>query len=637
MDEATREELRTTVIELRELLEKDFHEQLEGVYGIQPDGKILPVENLTNLSRLQLGQRKIIEAAIKHYLPEHKEMETSVARYVRESAFTALNRLVALKLMEVDNRRLIRPSISSYRESPGFKEFRQVSPALSLAHQDEGYQFYIELIYDDIGNELGVLFDRDLPQGILFPSMACLREVQELINRLPSDIWKEDETIGWVYQFFTPKQLRDRARKESSAPRNSYELAFRNQFYTPRYVVEFLVDNTLGRLWWEMSRGDTSLVEYCKYLIRPPDQPISNRVKCDPRTIKALDPACGSAHFLLYGYELFEIMYIEAFEDPNLSPILKDEYPTLPEFQRAIPGLILEHNLYGIDIDLRATQISALALWLRAQRTYEQLGLKVRDRPEIRRVNIVTAEPMPGDANLINEFLNDLENPVIRELVEKTWTLMGDANEIGSLLKIKSFLRDEISNLKKEWENLSRLVQLQLFAPEKAETEQLEIDFSFIDDSTFWENIESQVLVQLQTFVTRSGNSQMIARKLFAEDAEQGFALIDVLRQEFDLVWMNPPFGKASKGAKEYIDKQYPMTKNDLYAAFVERGLDLLKPTGLLGAITSRTGFFLGSFQKWREEILIQRSQIIAVADLGFGVLDTAMVETAAYILQKFP
>jgi hypothetical protein len=88
-------------------------------------------------------------------------------------------------------------------------------------------------------------------------------------------------------------------------------------------------------------------------------------------------------------------------------------------------------------------------------------------------------------------------------------------------------------------------------------------------------------------------------------------------------------------GSKDYITKNYPRTKNDLYAAFVERGLDLLLPGGYLGAISSRTGFFLKSFQAWREEILLQEAQVIAMADLGYGVLDTAMVETAAYVIQK--
>jgi len=98
---------------------------------------------------------------------------------------------------------------------------------------------------------------------------------------------------------------------------------------------------------------------------------------------------------------------------------------------------------------------------------------------------------------------------------------------------------------------------------------------------------------------------------------------------------MNPPFGEASKPSKDYIEKSYPRTKNDVYAAFVERGLSWLVPHGLLGAITSRTGFFLSSFQKWREEILLKEARPTVMADLGTGVLDTAMVETAAYVLER--
>jgi type I restriction-modification system DNA methylase subunit len=110
---------------------------------------------------------------------------------------------------------------------------------------------------------------------------------------------------------------------------------------------------------------------------------------------------------------------------------------------------------------------------------------------------------------------------------------------------------------------------------------------------------------------------------------------MDILREPFTIVWMNPPFGAASKGARAYIEVNYPRTKNDLYAAFVERGLELLEPRGMLGAITSRTGFFLTSFRQWREELLIPKTHIHAVVDLGYGVLDTAMVETAAYVVEK--
>ena len=118
------------------------------------------------------------------------------------------------------------------------------------------------------------------------------------------------------------------------------------------------------------------------------------------------------------------------------------------------------------------------------------------------------------------------------------------------------------------------------------------------------------------------------------EDAKQGLGFVDVCRHAYDAILMNPPFGEASKPAKSYLDHAYPRTRNDLYAAFVECETERLIPGGLLGAITSRTGFFLSSFQKWREEILLAKVRPTVFADLGFGVLDNAKVETAAYCLE---
>jgi hypothetical protein len=121
--------------------------------------------------------------------------------------------------------------------------------------------------------EHGVLFSPNDLANRLYPPQRVLDEVLALINSEElAGIWTEDETIGWVYQYFTPKELRDQARKQSQAPRNSYELAFRNQFFTPRYVVEFLTDNTLGRTWYEMRQGETKLVEQCRYMVRRPNE-----------------------------------------------------------------------------------------------------------------------------------------------------------------------------------------------------------------------------------------------------------------------------------------------------------------------------------------------------------------------------
>jgi hypothetical protein len=121
----------------------------------------------------------------------------------------------------------------------------------------------------------------------------------------------------------------------------------------------------------------------------------------------------------------------------------------------------------------------------------------------------------------------------------------------------------------------------------------------------FWDDAERYLLHTLEEYARQADNGSAYRRLLFADDAAQGFAFVDICRKRFDVVLMNPPFGDASKPSKAYIEKNYPRTKNDVYAAFVERGLDWLHPGGLLGAITSRTGFFLSSFCKWREEIVL--------------------------------
>src|SRR5262249_27494062 len=119
----------------------------------------------------------------------------------------------------------------------------------------------------------------------------------------------------------------------------------------------------------------------------------------------------------------------------------------------------------------------------------------------------------------------------------------------------------------------------------------------------FWDMEERLVLVALQNYAAYAANGNRLQRQLFVEDAVRGFAFVDLCRKRFDAALMNPPFGEPSKPSKGHVEKSYPRTKNDVFAAFVERMLCMLQPAGMLGAITSRTGFFLASFQKWREEI----------------------------------
>lgn len=280
-------------------------------------------------------------------------------------------------------------------------------------------------------------------------------------------------------------------------------------------------------------------------------------------------------------------------------------------------------------------QIASLALWLRAQRSYKEMALKIRQRPTINDIHIVCAEPMPGEYDLLGTFAAQLEPRALGAMLFDLWKEMKLAGEVGSLLKVELAIKVTIAKTRKALEAIPEAHQLRLFGPELPVQMPLALQRRDLEDSTFWANAEARVVEALRAFGESARDDSGVLRRLFADDAIQGMAFIDVLQEPFDVVLMNPPFGAASLPSKDYIARNYPRTKNNLYAAFVERGLELLRPTGYLGAITSRTGFFVSSFQQWREGILLKEANFITMADLGHGVLDTAMVETAAYVMQR--
>lgn len=362
----------------------------------------------------------------------------------------------------------------------------------------------------------------------------------------------------------------------------------------------------------------------------------------DPRDLRLLDPACGSGHFLLYAYDLLSIMYEEAWNDPEApaseatGKTLREEYPTLEALRAAVPGMILGRNLHGVDIDPRCAQIAQLSLWLRAQRSFRDAGLSRTARPLIRRTNVVVAEPMPGDAALVEEFAGTLDPPLLGALFKNIVAEMQLAGELGLLLKIESSIAGAVAEARRQFaarEQEKKKGYLPGFGPARA---QGELDFSGIDDQRFFELLEPRLVEALHNFVSSAAaGAAGTRRRLFADDALQGLGLVETAGKKYDVVLMNPPFGACAATAKKTFEKSWPKTKNDVYAAFVERGIDLLHPRSRLGAITSRTGFFLSSFQKWREEVILPKAPPAVFADLGYGVLDNAMVEVAAYCLEK--
>jgi hypothetical protein len=620
----------------RALLEKDFYTQLEGTFDVLRTGVVARTGGI-HLSTKQAFQRTTIVAAIDRKRAGGMAAADAVADYVRDAAFTTLNRFVALKMLEA--RELVQECISRGEQSSGYREFCGLAPGVALLPDATGYRLYIECLFDELSTEVKVLFDRRDAASVLWPERATFDALLDILNAdAPADVWSQDETIGWVYQFFNSGEERKKMRDESQAPRNSRELAVRNQFFTPRYVVQFLTDNTLGRIWFQMRGGKTVLVDRCAYLVRD-GEALAERPKKDPRDLKILDPACGSGHFLLYAFDLLLDIYEEAWADDtsNLQSLLtgrslREDYPDLAALRRAAPALILAHNLHGVDIDPRCAQIAALALWLRAQRAFKDLGLPARERTPITRTHIVVAEPMPGDEAMIERFAASLDPPLLRDLFKKMVGEMRLAGDLGTLLRVEDGLADELTRAR---EQFVRQRETPGYLPDMEPIRPGELDLSGIDDAEFFREAEARIVRTLAFFAQSVAAGAAARRRLFVGDAAQGIALVDLIRTRFDVVLMNPPFGAASLAAKKEFERSYPRTKNDIYAAFVERSIQLLHERSMLGAITSRTGFFLPRFQKWREEVLLKEAPPVIVADLGLGVMDAALVEAAAYCLEK--
>jgi len=655
MEKQTRNLIQKATQDARKLLESEFSEQLEGIFDILPDGHIAasPGEHLNARERIIRGK---IVAAIEHETAGGASDAEGVAHYLREAAFTCLNRFVALKMLEA--RELVQECVSKGEQSSGFREFCGLAPGLAEL-PDKGYRLYIESLFDELSVEIRVLFDRRDLASLLWPRRKAFEELLDILNREEiAEVWGEDETIGWVYQYFNSVEERKKMRDESSAPRNSRELAVRNQFFTPRYVVEFLTDNTLGRIWYEMRQGNTRLKDECRYLVRRPNdiffslgekspemeeedndlsqeellkEPvyIEHRPKKDPRDFKILDPACGSGHFLLYAFDLLEKIYEEAWEDPQ-SPgsevtgnTIREDYPTIDDLRRHIPKLIIEHNLHGIDIDHRAVQIAALSLWLRAQKLWQEKEIKADERPGIAKSNIVTAEPMPGEKEMRQEFIAELTPRLLGQLVEEVFKKMELAGEAGALLKIEEEIKDAVAEAKRQWLEVPTPEQQSMFpGVGEPKPRQLEIQFDVksVTGDNFWVQTEKRILTALQKYAAQVDNGWAVNRRLFAMDAARGFAFIDLCRKKYDVVLMNPPFGDTSKTIFGTLDASFDFWGGNLAAAFVISTLQWLNPFGKGGVVADRTIVVKSRYESFREFLLPHLTHVL---DLGWNVLDS--------------
>lgn len=571
----------------RARLEEDLAAQASGRFGIDVDGSVADEKEL-RLDRAGLADRREVVEVVRFLESEGRSSAEAVVRLIREAVFTHLNRLVAIRIAEALG--MLPPSLAEGERSQGYLDVRELAPL--LANDDtNGYWAYLGLCGDELAADVPSLFDPRNPLLALAPSAAALRDLVGLFaDPASGDLWSASDCLGWAYQFFNNAEDRRRARYRDDgspkAPESSQDLAVRNQFFTPGYVVDFLVQNSLGRRLMDADPG-SPLLDDLPLLVDPPVEP---GARLDLAEVSVLDPACGSGHFLLGAYDLLE----RAWQHAGVAP------------EESAPSII--GSLWGIDIDLRCVQVASAALLLRARRSCP-LG-------QLPRPNIICARSLPATATGLDELVERLDPPK-RVLLNALAGLLEQAPVLGPLLQVEEPIEDVIRG------SIAGSSSGALAAA--------------VDPETI-ARLRDDLLEELRAVA--ASTTATPAERLLVAEAGDAVRFVMALLHRYDAVLQNPPFGNPVPDTRRYLKSSYgwiPAQNYDLLAAFVGRGVQLCKPgQGYLGVITSRACMFLKTFESWRERILLGY-RLVTMADLGHGVMEQALVEAAAYVLSAEP
>jgi len=621
--------IHNLALDARTLLTREAGQLLEGVYGLHADGTLEPPDSLPQV-------RTDPEAAetyrcLAQFLRDETQAglkpDEVIEKLIKEVAFTHLNRLVAFKMMEA--RKLIRGTLDKGLDSNAFKFYLadpQQADEYALYQRgetDAAYRRFLLWQSAQVAEEVRVLFDPDNLPSRLFPRPRVLQTLLDMLNQPElHPCWLADETIGWVYQYFNEPELQAAFEKvrTSGAKFEAKDIPSATQLFTPHWIVRFLVQNTLGRLWVRM-HPDTQLLdtELLDYLAPLQDDDITEPLR-SVSEITLLDPSCGAMHFGLVAYDLFHAMYEEEMQRAG-----EPGWPDTPSLSdpEQIPAAIIEHNLFGIDIDLRAVQLAALALYLKAK-SYN---------PDIRitESNLAVADVLPLNGARLGAFLREAKftRPVYERVIRALWERLQDVQQLGSLLR----LEQEIGTLIDE--ERGRYEKMPLFAGIEGE---FEAEASTED---FWDYLDAQIVQALDEFA-RQQAAEGVDMTFFAGEAVKGLRLLELMLRRYDVVVTNPPYLSRRKMNKELsglLDDHYPEGKGDFYAAFIQRNLEYAEELGYVGMLTMHSFMFISSYEKLRQCIR-DEATIDAVAHCGpalFDVGNPGTLQTTAFALRKEP
>lgn len=539
-------------------------------------------------------------AARRENLSAVNQLEKQIQDHGREQvidrvAYTWFNRFCALRYMDVN--RVNRISVVSPLDGQfqpeilaeakmGYMDEEMVPAAVqakvralldgtspSSDPQQEAYRLLVVAVCNYWQPSMPFLFERIadytellMPDDLLSGNsiLAYTREA------MTPDACVDVEVIGWLYQFYISEKkdavFEGLKKNKKITPEN---IPAATQLFTPHWIVRYLVENSLGRLWL-LNRPSSRLAEKMDYYIAPLEAETDFLRIAKPEDIKLCDPACGSGHMLTYAFDLLYAIYEEEGADPS-----------------EIPQKILAHNLFGIEIDERAAELAAFALTMKALQYDKRFFRRSSVRGEPAEPHICVLRPVKIEPHNLDAYIavvgRDLFTANLRTLLPQ----FEEADNFGSLIR----------PVEVDYAELRRVLV------EKG-----------IGSDLLLEHVHKDVLLVL-------------------EQAEY-------LSQRYQVVVANPPY-MGSKGMNgrlgAWVKDNYPDSKSDLFAMFIERNLDLVVKQGAVGMITMQSWMFLSSYEKLRTNLLNSKT-IISMAHLGARAFDSIggeVVSTTAFVLEN--
>lgn len=562
-------------------------------------------ETEVSLSAEQQKEKKRLLEVFQSLKEETGTREKAYEKLVDELSFTLFNRIAALKVAEAHT---LIPEAITQRPENGNRSFAHSAYLEQFPEkrneEQEGLVNFIQYEFQNLSESLP-LYSLSHYYHLL-PTALELKEIIDAFNAVEVDrdiedtIWQSDDVLGWLYESYN--NYKKVAHKDSKAKTEYDKVSIQSQVYTPKWVVKFLVDNSLGKQYLEMYPNSDIKN---KYAIA---NAYTERVR-EPKPlheIKLIDPAMGSGNFLLYAFDVFYDLYQDQIDNFGA------DYE-----ERDIPKLILEHNIHGVDLDNRAAQIAQLGLYIKARRKKRNI--------KIDHFNLVSSDfVLPAYEQVKHIFFpSDEKKTSAEQTVERViisiWDDLQQAHKFGALIRIEEIVEQHLSTFE--------LSEVTLFTSAENET-YLSFRQSFIND-----------LYQAVSNYASTG-----AHNFMQVQASNAVTYLDVLTNKYDVAVANPPYTDSADFGpelKEFVEKHYKKPykfHTNLYATFIKRCCELTTDDGKVAMIHPHTFMFIKTFEDVRT-YMIDKTQIDLLVDYGLDRVNLfgpgILLDATWYVLSK--